>query len=61
ALLIADPPATFMVRVTGDSMVGAGIASGDILVVDRGLTPAHGWSVPLPVGTNLRWIIPTKE
>lgn len=42
ALLIADPPATFMVRVAGDSMVGAGIASGDILVVDRGLTPAHG-------------------
>ena len=42
SLLIADPPATFMVRVAGDSMVGAGIANGDILVVDRSLTPAHG-------------------
>lgn len=42
ALLITDPPATFMVRVAGDSMVGAGIGSGDILVVDRSLTPVHG-------------------
>ncbi len=29
--------ATFFVRVTGDSMVGAGIHSGDILIVDRAL------------------------
>ncbi|MEQ6292210.1 LexA family protein [Vogesella sp. GCM10023246] len=41
-LLIHDAPSTFMVRVTGDSMVGAGISSGDVLVVDRSLTPAHG-------------------
>lgn len=41
-LLIQDPPSTFMVRVSGDSMIGAGISSGDVLVVDRSLTPAHG-------------------
>jgi DNA polymerase V len=35
--LIKHPSATFFVRVKGDSMTGAGINSGDILVVDRSL------------------------
>ncbi len=34
-LLISHPAATFFVRAQGSSMKGAGIASGDILVVDR--------------------------
>lgn len=34
-LLVKNPPATFFVRVTGDSMIGAGIHHGDILSVDR--------------------------
>ena len=33
--LVRNPAATFFVRVDGDSMRDAGIASGDILVVDR--------------------------
>lgn len=33
--LIQHPAATFFVRVSGDSMVGAGIHDGDLLVVDR--------------------------
>lgn len=41
-LVIQHPHATFYVRVTGDSMRGAGIQSGDILVVDRSLEPVHG-------------------
>src|SRR5438876_11754182 len=36
-LLIAHPEATFYVRVSGDSMEGAGICEGDVLVVDRAL------------------------
>ncbi|AVG17008.1 error-prone repair protein UmuD [Chromobacterium vaccinii] len=40
--LVDDPPATFIVRVRGDSMIGAGIADGDLLVVDKGLTPVNG-------------------
>jgi DNA polymerase V len=36
-LLISHPSATFFVRVAGDSMKGAGIFSGDVLVVDRSL------------------------
>ena len=35
--LIKHPAATFFVRVTGDSMTGAGIHSGDLLIVDRSL------------------------
>ena len=35
--LIKHPAATFFVRVKGDSMIDAGIHSGDILIVDRSL------------------------
>lgn len=38
--LIKHPAATFFVRVAGDSMTGAGIHQGDILVVDRAIEPA---------------------
>jgi DNA polymerase V len=37
--LIRHPAATFFVRVAGDSMIDAGIHSGDILIVDRSLEP----------------------
>ena len=38
--LIKNPAATYFVRVTGDSMIGAGIHCGDLLVVDRSIEPA---------------------
>jgi DNA polymerase V len=41
-LLIANRPATFMVRVSGDSMVGARLFDGDLAVVDRSLAPCAG-------------------
>ena len=37
--LIKNPAATFFIRVAGYSMMGAGIHSGDLLVVDRSLEP----------------------
>jgi len=40
--LIKHPTATFFVRAAGDSMVNAGIHSGDILVVDRSVEAKHG-------------------
>lgn len=39
--LIDHPAATFFLRVAGESMTGAGIHPGDLLVVDRSLTPRH--------------------
>jgi len=41
-LLVKREAATFYVRVKGDSMVGAGIQEGDILVVDRSVEPTDG-------------------
>ena len=41
-LAVRNPPATFFMRVTGDSMIGVGIHSSDLLVVDRSRTPASG-------------------
>ncbi|MDR9501242.1 MAG: translesion error-prone DNA polymerase V autoproteolytic subunit [Desulfurivibrionaceae bacterium] len=41
-LLIAHPAATFFVRAAGDSMTGAGITHGDILLVDRSLAATSG-------------------
>src|SRR5690625_5234808 len=41
-LLIKDELSTFIVRVAGDSMEGAGIYDGDELIVDRGIEPRDG-------------------
>lgn len=40
--LVHNPIATFFVRASGNSMGGAGIHNGDLLVVDRSITPSHG-------------------
>ncbi len=39
--LIRHPASTFFVRVAGDSMIGAGIFDGDILIVDRSIKPIN--------------------
>ena len=40
--LVKNKPATFFFRMNGDSMNGAGIFSGDVLIVDRSITNANG-------------------
>jgi len=40
--LIKHPASTFFVIASGDSMNGAGIQSGDMLIVDRSLEAGHG-------------------
>ena len=40
--LIKHPAATFFVTASGDSMTGAGIHSGDMLIVDKSLNATHG-------------------
>ena len=40
--LITNPAATFCARVIGDSMADAGINEGDLLIVDRAITPHDG-------------------
>ncbi len=41
-LLVARPAATYFVRAEGDSMEGAGIRPGDLLVVDRSMEAEDG-------------------
>ena len=40
--LIRNKPATFFMRVTGNSMVNAYIHDGDIVIVDRSIKPQSG-------------------
>lgn len=40
--LTPHPDTTFYARVSGDSMLDAGIFDGDILIVDRSLLPQDG-------------------
>lgn len=40
--MIKNPEATFYGRVSGDSMIDAGICDGDIAVIDRSLQPMDG-------------------
>ncbi len=40
--LIHNPSATFFARASGDSMIGAGIHDGDLLIVDKSIQPIHG-------------------
>ena len=40
--LVPNPVSTFFFPVQGDSMKGAEIFDGDILVVDRSIKPRHG-------------------
>ncbi|WEM01043.1 LexA family protein [Delftia tsuruhatensis] len=41
-IMVKHPQCTFLLRVRGDSMIGAGIFDGDLLVVDKYLRPRHG-------------------
>ena len=70
--LIKHPVATFYVRVTGDSMQGAGIHPGSILVVDRAVEADDGDIVIARINDELCvkrlrlhrgriWLLPENE
>lgn len=40
--LVHNPDASFLLKVSGDSMTGAGILPGDLVIVDRGQTGKSG-------------------
>lgn len=40
--LVKNKEATFYARVSGDSMIEAGLDDGDLLVIDRSLNPENG-------------------
>jgi DNA polymerase V len=70
--LIRNKATTYFLRVAGDSMIGAGIHHGDLIVVDRSLDPKHGLiAVVLVDGENTvkrlhyegdrLWLMPENE
>ena len=70
--LIKHPVATFYVRVAGESMVGAGIEPGSILVVDRAVEADDGDIVVARINDELCvkrlridrgriWLMPENE
>jgi DNA polymerase V len=40
-VLIKNKVATFLVKALGDSMIDAGIYSGDILIIDKSISPSN--------------------
>ena len=40
--LIRNKPATFFMKVSGNSMINAGIFNGDIVIVDKSVQPTNG-------------------
>lgn len=52
-LLIKRPSATFFLKVSGSSMIKAGIHHNDILIVDRSIEPSHGKIVIASVNGEL--------
>ena len=40
--LITRPDASFLLKVTGDSMIGEGIREGDLVIVEKGREPKNG-------------------
>ena len=49
--LIYNKEATFYVKVSGDSMINAGIYDGDLLIVDKSLTPKNN-SIVIAIVNN---------
>ncbi len=39
--LVKNGDATFYAKVSGDSMLNAGLSDGDLIVIDRSLNPEH--------------------
>jgi len=51
--LINDPNKTFLIRVSGTSMINAGISTGDILVVDNEVQAVNGNIVVAAINDEL--------
>mgnify|MGYP003322180014 FL=1 len=61
--LITNAPATFIIRVQGKSMTNVGIYGGDLLIVDKSLSPKNFSTVIANVNEELvvKTLIKSKE
>jgi len=60
-LLFRHPASTLLARVSGDSMVGAGIHPGDLVAVDRARRPADGSIVVAVEGEHTIKRLPARR
>ena len=51
--LVKNKEATFYARVSGDSMIGAGLDDGDLLVIDRSKNPENGKMVVIEMNPRV--------
>lgn len=51
-ILVRHPQASFLMRIAGHAMREAGIDSGDLVLIDRAITPANGHVVIAVVGDD---------
>ena len=61
--LITNAPATFIIRVQGKSMTNVGIYDGDLLIVDKSLSPKNFSTVIANVNEELvvKTLVKSKE
>lgn len=51
-LLVDNEPATFVLRVSGQSMIDAGLSEDDLIVVDRSRSPKNGDIVVMQIDND---------
>jgi SOS-response transcriptional repressor LexA len=51
--LVKNPRSTFMIRVTGNSMINAGISAGDMLIVDKSVSINNGMIIVASINGEL--------
>lgn len=70
--LVTNPPATFYGRVRGDSLVEADVREGDILIIDKSLSPVQDDLVVafidgdftlkfIHIDQDIVWLMPANE
>lgn len=70
--LIQHPKSTYFAKVSGESMMDAGISDGDLIIIDRSLTPKDGdlavcvidseFTIKrIKIEANCCWLIPTNK
>lgn len=70
--LIQHPSSTFFAKVSGESMIDEGIYDGDLIIIDRSLTPKDGdiavcvieseYTIKrIKIESNCYWLISTNK
>ncbi len=72
--LVTHPATTFYARAAGDSMIDKGIGDGDLLIIDKSLTPQEGNIIVAYIdgeftlktlhydsGEHCYWLLPANE